>query len=129
MDKRAYRMCFGYLIGAAGVGVDLIARGDGVKVVLKLLALWLPIGAVYLVASYFALSRMRLAMLGGMLELCGICIGVMPLLSGVWPTYWMRWNLALVIIAWQCSVLALAICGRWLLQRLISARDGQADSN
>lgn len=117
--KSIFREICGYLVGAVAVGTVLLAKGDAVKNVLRLLGLWLPIVAAYGVAVVLLLKRMGLARMAGMLELCGACVGVMPLFCGLWPTYWMRWDLALIIVVVQWVALSLVVLLRVLFQKVV----------
>jgi|SRR5580693_5754712 hypothetical protein len=114
-----FKLLGGYVVGALLLALILILSGAEVRNVIKVLMLWLPINAVYGLAIVLLLRRMGLAQMVGMSELCGVCIGVMPQFSGLWPTYWMRWDVALVMIAIQCIVLTVVVSICALLQKTV----------
>lgn len=102
----------GYCGGIAILAAILIAKGDAMSGLVRLVMLWLPIAASYAGIVLLVLKRVGLAQMPGMLELCGACIGAMPLFCGLWPTYWMRWDLALLMTEWQCAILTIVIVAR-----------------
>jgi len=117
--KTLIKLLGGYVVGAMVFALILILSGAEVRNVIKLLMLWLPINAVYGFAVVLLLRRIGLAQVVGMSELCGVCIAVMPQFSGLWPTYWMRWDVALVMIAIQCIVLTVVVSICALLQKTV----------
>jgi hypothetical protein len=119
--KSLLRFVVGYAVGVLLVGSWLLSRGDAFESVARLLASWLPIAVVYGAIAATILRLNRLSRLLGMLELCGLCIGLFPLFSGLWPTYSMRWDLALIMIAVQCVALAATIIVMFAVSRLIGS--------
>jgi hypothetical protein len=77
------------------------------------LSLWAPIGMVYGLLIPMLFKWARVADLFGIMEICGVCVGSFPLYCGLWPTYWMRWDLALEITSIQwlsiCTVLVVGV--------------------
>jgi hypothetical protein len=119
--KSLLRFVVGYAVGVLLVGSWLLSRGDAFESVARLLASWLPIAVVYGAIAATILRLNRLSRLLGMLELCGLCIGLFPLFSGLWPTYSMRWDLALIMVAVQCAALALAVGAVFLSNRFVGS--------
>jgi hypothetical protein len=83
--------------------------------VVRIAALWLPIALVYCVLTMFALKRCKMDRLSWSLEICGFCVGAFPVVSGLWPTYFMRLDLAVIFVAIQCSILGVAMLIRYFL--------------
>lgn len=100
-----------------------MSRGDAVESVARLLVSWLPIAAVYcaVAAVVLRLNKHKLGRLFGMFELCGLCVGMFPLFSGLWPTYSMRWDLALIMVAVQCVALAATMLVVFFVNQLIGS--------
>lgn len=119
--KTTIRFVVGYAVGVLLAGSSLISRGDGFESVSWLLASWLPIGVAYFVVAAAALLPSKLGRLFGMFELCGLCVGLFPLLSGWWPTYSMRWDLALIMVVVQCSALLVTVVFSFLINRLVGS--------
>lgn len=117
--KPIKRFATGYLVGALLVGIwMIIAKGDSLKNPPLLVLLWLPITAVYCALAIVLLRRLKLIHLAGILELCGVCVGLFPPFCGLWPTYAMRWDLALELLAFQWVVLSVVVLLRALFEKL-----------
>jgi hypothetical protein len=116
--KAVYRLLYGYLAGAIAVAALSFCQGSDPKNIIRLLLLSLPIAALYGIAIILILGRIGKALSFGMMELSGVCIGLMPYFSGLWPIYWMRWDMALLMVAVQCTVLSLLIILWTLLLKL-----------
>jgi hypothetical protein len=119
--KTIIRFAIGYTIGALLVGSWLMSQGDALEGAARLLVSWLPIGAVYCALAVTVLRASKLHRMFGMLELSGLCVGLFPLFSGLWPTYSMRWDLALIMVAVQCAALALAVGAVFLSNRFVGS--------
>jgi hypothetical protein len=119
--KTIIRFSIGYTIGALLVGSWLISQGDAVEGTTRLLVSWLPIGTVYGALVATALRAGKLYRMIGMLELSGLCVGLFPLFCGLWPTYSMHWELALIMVAVQCAALALAVGAVFLANRFVGS--------
>jgi len=103
--KSSIKIFVGYIVGCILVAVALTLRGDDLITVGKLVALWLPIFIIYSLIALVALHRLKISLPGGVLELMGGCIGIFPLFSGLWPIYWMRWDIALIVITFHVTIL------------------------
>jgi len=117
--KTIIRFAIGYAIGALLVGSWLMSQGDDLEGATRLLVSWLPIGAVYCAIAVIVLRASKLYRMVGMLELPGLCVGLFPLFSGLWPTYSMRWDLALIVVAVQCAASAVAVGAVFLVNRVV----------
>lgn len=119
--KTILKVLGGYIIGVVIVTLILTLSGDALRNVIKLLILWLPINAAYSFAIVLLLRQMGIAQMPWMFELCGTCIGAMPLFSGLWPIYWMRWDVALAMVVIQCLGLTLVVSFFALLQKIVGS--------
>jgi hypothetical protein len=122
--KALSRFFAGYAAGLLFMGSWLIWKGDSLESVARLLVLWLPITALYCAVTTVVLrsNKQTLGRLSGMFELCGLCVAAFPLVSGLWPTYMMRWDLALMMIAVQCVALAATMGVVVLVNQIIGSR-------
>lgn len=119
--KTIIRFVIGYAVGVLLVASLLISRGDAFENVARLLASWLPIGAAYCAVAAVVLRLNKLGRLFGMFELCGLCVGLFPLFSGLWPTYSMRWDLALIMVVVQCIALLVTVVVVFFVNRLVGS--------
>tara|TARA_R110002094_G_scaffold62118_1_gene72524 strand:- start:288 stop:671 length:384 start_codon:yes stop_codon:yes gene_type:complete len=119
--KMMIRFWVGYLGGILLAVSWLVSRGDGFEAVMRALAAWLPVAAVYCAILAITLSLSKLGRLVGMLELCGLCVALLPLFSGFWPPYYMRWDVALIMIAVQCVALGVAVAVVFFVNRFIGS--------
>ena len=119
--KAIVRFAIGYSVGALIVASILMSRGDGFEGVGRLLISWLPMGAIYCAVAVVVLRLFKIGRLLGMFELCGSCVGLFPLISGLWPTYSMRWDLALIMVVVQCVVLSATIFAVHFVHHLIGS--------
>ena len=102
----ALRLAIGNVVGVAVMVLLLgplgIARfRDG----LWLALLWLPISCVYcaVVVALFRVARLRFRSL---LVVLGFAVAFLPLVSGIWPTYWATLRGAALFISLQLLLLA-----------------------
>lgn len=119
--KAIIRFVVGYAVGVLLVASLSLSRGDAFESVVRLLAYWLPIGAVYCAVAAVVLQLNKIGRLFGMFEVCGLCVGLFPLFSGLWPTYWMRWDLALIMVAVQCVSLLATIIVVFFVNRFVGS--------
>src|SRR5262245_37197438 len=94
--------------------------------ILRLLGLWILLFCPYLCFLLLTSTLLRALHFNGVPLACGIWIGIFPLISGLWPTYWWRWDLALFWMAVQCSSLVfivwLTISSQKIIRKLRSGR-------
>lgn len=119
--KSLVRLVVGYAVGVLLVGSWLVSQGDAIGTVTRLLVAWLPIAAAYAAIAATLVRFAKVSRLAGMFELCGLCIGLFPLFSGLWPTYSLRWDLAIFMVAIQFVALAATITGVFAVSRLIGS--------
>jgi hypothetical protein len=117
--EMAFKFGAGYVAGMIFVFCLLAAQGSPLASSLKLLLLWLPIGFIYGLIIMPIASRSKVLGMPLSLGICGACVGSFPLVSGLWPTYWMRLDAALVVLGIQCSVLLMAMVARYCVHRVI----------
>lgn len=120
--KKLVRFAAGYVVGCLLTTAWVVSKGDPVENACWLLMWWLPIAAVYYAITIVVLRRLQIFGLIGMLELCGLCVGLFPLVSGLWPTYWMRWDLALIMVVVQCVALSATVFIAYFFHRLIGTK-------
>ena len=120
--KAIVRFVIGYIVGALIVASILMARGDSLENTSRLLISWLPMVAAYGAVLVVALRLAKAAEWFGVFELCGMCVGLFPLISGLWPTYSMRWDLALIMVVVQCVALTATVFIAFFCRRLIRSK-------
>jgi hypothetical protein len=113
------RVVVAYLAGVAIAASVYISEGDALKNVLYVLTLWLPISVVYGAVTIAVLRKLKAISALGILEVCGLCIALFPVFTGGWPTYWMRWDLAIFMISVQCVALSLSALIVFLINKRI----------
>ncbi len=114
---RMVRFCLGYLIGSLAVSCAICFMGESWTNLGRLLLLWLPITLAYGILPVSILRCIHVAEFAGSLEICGVCVAAFPLISGLWPTYWFRFDVAIRLAAIQCSILVIAMFIRYIVYR------------
>lgn len=116
--KLALRFCAGYLVGGLVVLCTMLVFGDALVNAARLTLLWAPIAFAYGVLTVTMLRVINMARLTLSLAICGFCVGMFPLVSGLWPTYWMRFDLAIRICGLQLSILTAVMLLRYFVHRI-----------
>jgi hypothetical protein len=116
--KLVLRFIIGDIIGNVIVGFFLSAHGDYLSSVCKGLSLWIPMSVVYGAATIIILKRLGIAQLTGMMEICGLGIGLFPPFFGLWPPYMWIWQLAVLLVVMQCVSISFIAFVIWIVYRL-----------
>jgi hypothetical protein len=122
ITKTALRFFLGYAIGWLIVFCVMFFPDCSlirIPNILWILVLWLPIALVYGILIITALKYINIARLTWSFEICGLCVGVFPLVSGMWPTYWFIFPAAIYLIGIQCSILTFAMLILYLMHRIM----------
>ena len=115
--KLVLRFILGDIVGNAIVGFLLYSKGDHPSSVFIGLSLWIPMSVVYGAATIVILKRLGVAHLTGMMEVCGLCVGLLPPFFGVWPPYMWIWSLAIPLVVMQCTCISFTAIIIWIVHR------------
>ena len=103
----ALRFAIGNIVGVAVMVPLLDPLGIGrFRDGLRLALLWVPISCVYgvVVVSILRVARLRLPSL---LVVLGFAVAFLPLVSGIWPTYWATLTGAALFVSFQVILLVI----------------------
>jgi hypothetical protein len=117
--RKLARFIAAYFVGVTIAASVYVSKGDSLQNVVHVLALWLPISVVYGAATIAVLRRLKAIGMLGILEVSGMCIALFPLFTGGWPTYWMRWDLGILMVSVQCVALSLSAVIVFLINKRI----------
>jgi uncharacterized membrane protein len=111
--KLIQRFILGAIAGTALFCFTHAFLGDDPRAICIGLSTWIPVSAVYSLTTIIILKRLGLAQLTGMMEACGLCIGLIPFL-GLFPPYMWAWQLAILLISLQCASIFFTAFAVWI---------------
>jgi hypothetical protein len=83
--KTIFRFIVGYLIGTLIVVIMSLQQGDFLDAVLQSLITCLPISGIIAAVTILILKISKVACLLGMMELCGLCVGLFSDMPSLCP--------------------------------------------
>jgi hypothetical protein len=112
--KLIQRFILGGIVGIALFCFTQASLGDAPQSICIGLSYWIPVLVAYSVVTTIILKRLGLAQLTGMMEACGLCIGLIPFL-GLFPPYMWEWHLAIVLIGLQWASIFFTAFFVWIV--------------
>jgi hypothetical protein len=115
--------CCGLIAGWFAVGCFMVLHDRaGIREVLLLVTLWLPVAAVYSVIILAASRRLLARCAPTLLLLLGCVVGLLPFF-GFWPPYFVRPAFLPLFLGIHLAAVAIA-ASAWFLVVLLATRMG-----